>query len=601
MPHPTSLLGVRAGQILAWEVIALAAVVTVTQRGPGHWAAGAVMLLGCLLTIPRWRHRWAWEWLLTAVSFRHARRPLAAGPMTGAAWPHLDVTPAGQARGSADAGVVHDGSGFAVVLALTPQPGFWPGTGLPAATLAALLDPDDDVVSAVQLITHADLAGDAASGSSAAYRNLRYNRLPRSASAWIALRHDPAVSRYSVALAGSARDVQASLARALSGRGTRLLDLVSDLRLDGELLDVRAARELLTRTLLTGEPHRPGPAAHAPDAAARWRSCQSGTRQHVTYWLQRWPAAGLDFLQQALAAVPALSVTTAVVIVRAADGRIGLTATIRVTAGPGGHGRTLGRDVTRAAASCGARLVRMDGEHASGVLATLPLGRGPGGRWLGWHSDGQDLASPTTILPLAAGGVVLGAGEGDRLVAIPFFTAERATRITVVGDPLLPRLLALRTLGSGARLQVVTAQPGGWLRLREHARVPPERMAVVRPGTRAPQDGTRADPWMILDDTSSPDSAGSGPWQTVVTVLGLACDPGAVLPGQDAIVLQRVSAPLAAAAAAAAGLSGPAARSLKAIPDGVAAVARPGAAVELAWLAPDAIERGLLSGSLRSA
>jgi type VII secretion protein EccE len=598
MPHPVSMLGVRAGQILAWQVIALAAVVTVTQRGPGHWAAGAVTLLGGLLTIPRWRHRWAWEWLLTAVSFRRAGRPLAAGPMAGGAWPHVDVTPARPARGRAEAGVVHDGSGFAVVLALTPQPGAAPVNGLPTATLAALLDPDDDVVSAVQLITHADLTGDVAAGSSAAYRNLRYNRLPRSASAWIALRHDPAVSRYSIALAGSARDARASLARALSGRGTRLVDLVSDLRLDGELLDVHAARELLTRTLLTGEPPRPEPAA---DAADRWRSCHSGTRQHVTYWLQRWPAGGLDFLHQALAAVPALSVTTAVVIARAAGGRIGLTATIRVTAGSGGHGRTLGRAVTRAAASCGARLVRMDGEHAAGVLATLPLGRGPGGRWRGWHSDGQEAASPTTILPLAAGGVVLGTGEGDRLVAIPFFTAERATQITVIGDLLLPRLLALRALGSGARLQVVTAQPGGWLRLREHARVPPERMAVVRPGTRTPEDGTRADPWMIIDDTSSPDSAGSGPWQAVVTILGLASDPGAVLPGQDAIVLQRASAPMAAAAAAAVGLSGPAARSLEAIPDGVAAVARPGAAVEFAWLAPDAIERGLLSGSLRSA
>jgi len=431
----------------------------------------------------------------------------------------------------------------------------------------------------------------------------------------ISLRHDPAASRYAVGMPGSAREVGASMVRALTGRGSRLADLVSEQHLSGRLLDADAARRLLTQTLLTGEADAPEPGppeiglpeiGTAPEAGVpgaggprphRWRSCHSGTRQHVSYWLRRWPAYGLGALQQALSEVPALSVTTAVVLARGRGGRLGLAATVRVTTEPGAYGRGVGRAVSAAAASCGARLVRMDGEHHAGVLATLPLGREPGGRWLGWHSDGGDGTS--TILPVAAGGVALGAGAGDSLVAISCFTAERATRTTVIGDALLPRLLALRALGSGARLQVITAQPGGWVKLRDHPEMPRERMFVVRPGTQPPGGATRADPWMVIDDTGSLESAGSGPWQAVVTILGQDCGPGAVMTGQDAIVLQRTSAPTAAAAAAAVGLDAAAGQALADLPDGGVAVARPGAAVEFAWLAPDPVERELLAGSMR--
>ncbi len=626
-----SWLGMRAGQVMAWQLIIVLAIVALTERGPARAALGGAALLGCCLTVPRWRHRWLYQWLLTAWGFRRSGRPPPAHP-AGAPGPCaellvIDVTPS-RARSGTEAGVVHDGDGFAVIIAAAPEPSGpatagAPPTGalpvaLPAAALAGLLDPEDMMISAVQTVMHADLAAsDEASGPAAAYRSLGYHRVPRSQSTWLVLRHDPAVTRYAVASSGPARNVHTALLRAMAARGPRALDLLGDLGVHGRLLDAKAAGELLAPTLLepgpaASPPGRPGAAApgRRPGRPHEWRSWHSGTRRHVTYWLRRWPAAGMDALQQALATVPALSVTTAVVTARTADGRAALTATVRVTTGPGARSRAVARAVTAAAASCGARLAKMDGEHAAGVLATLPLGRPPAGRWLGWHADGPAEGSLATVLPVAVGGVVLGAevsggvpgaSRGDSLVAVPFFTMAGPTRVTVIGDVLLPRLIALRALGTGARVQVVTSQPDGWLKLRQHAQVPPERMVIARPGTEPPPGASQADPWMCVDDTGSPAHPGSQPWQAVVTVLRQAFEPAALLPDQDAILLQRVSPAGAAAVVAAAGLDGLAQQPLESLPDGVVAVALAGAQPRCAGLAPDPIERTMLAGSMQPA
>jgi hypothetical protein len=82
-------------------------------------------------------------------------------------------------------------------------------------------------------------------------------------------------------------------------------------------------------------------------------------------------------LQEALAAVPALSVTTAAVLTCENGGPMRLTATVRVAMSPGADETAVTEAVRTAAESCGARLIRLDGEHAAGVLATLPLGRWP--------------------------------------------------------------------------------------------------------------------------------------------------------------------------------------------------------------------------------
>jgi type VII secretion protein EccE len=594
-PASPSRLGVGRGQLIAWQVTAALVVVAAAEGGPERLVLGGIALAGLVLTALRWRHRWAYQWLATSWALRRGRRAPAGLPSGhGPSWPGLPaikVRPA-RIRGGGEAGVVYDGDGFAAVIAVTPEPDGPPVTLLPVKALTSLLDPADPVVSAVQFVVHADLAsGDAGSVPAASYRSLGYHRVPRSESAWIALRHDPASSRYAAEAAGSARDIHTSLTRALAGRGSRALDLVGGQRLRGRLMDTAGMRELLAAAL---------PGAPGPGAGQHWGSWDHAGRQHITYWLRRWPPGGLAALERALTDVPALSLTCAVVMSRVGGRRLGLTASVRITAGPDADIRAVSQAVAAAAASCGARLVRMDGEHGAGVLATLPLGRRPAGRWLDWHAASLDDRSVTTALSAAAGGIVLGAGAtaDAELVAMPLFSAESATRVTVIGDQALPRLLALRALGTGARLQIVTSSIAAWRMLRDQARVPPERMTIVRPGTQAPPDGTPADPWVIMDDTGSP-AVGRRPWQAAVTVLGQAPSAGAVLPGQAAIVLQRTSELGAAAVSAALGLNGSQSSALQTIPDAVVALAQPGAPLRFARLTPGAAERSMLAASLR--
>jgi type VII secretion protein EccE len=641
MPDRMSLLGVPAGQLIAWQLILLAAAGAASRHGPAEYAFGAVAVLGFCLTVPRWRHRWAYQWLLTAWGFHRtsgtrasgtrasgtrasgtatsaagtsgtatsaARTsgPSSAAPGSGPespprAWlPGLHVTPV-RVRSGAEAGVVHDGQGFAVMIGVTPEPGGPPVTELPLAALAGLLDPQDNLVSAVQIVMHQDCAAsDTTSVPASAYRNLGYHRMPRSQSAWVALRHDPVASGYAVGAAGSPQELHTSLLRSLAGRGLRTRDLLSDLGLRGLIVDAEAAREVLHRTLLTPEPGSYDQLAAQGGPSHRWAAWHSATRGHITYWLRQWPPAGIPVLQEALATVSALSVTTAVTATRGPGGRIMLTATVRVAIEAGAAESAVTAEVLAAALSCDARLVCMNGDHAAGVLATLPLGRGPAtaAKWAGRHAEAA-AGSVNTVLPVGTGGVVLGTETGDRHVAVPFFTAAGGTRAAVVGDQLMPRLLALRVLATGARLQVVTMQPAGWMKLRSYARLPSERMRVVRPGTEPPSDATSAAPWMIIDDTGSPAAAGSRPWQSVVTVPSEVSLAAGALSGLDAILLQRTTPVGAATVVAALGLPESSAEALQLASDSVVAVAQRGS-VRFALLTPDQAERVVLAESLRA-
>jgi type VII secretion protein EccE len=601
-----SVLGVRAGHLLAWQLIAVAGAVALVRSGPIQWVLGGAALLGVLLTVPRWHHRWAYEWLGTTWGFRRARRAYrgqaAASPGMVPGLPGLVVTST-KVRSCADAGVVHDGDGFAVMLTLRPKRTSSATAHLPIASLAPLLDPADDLVSAVQVVMQDDLAAsDPALWPATAYTELGYHRVPRSQSAWVAVRHDPRAAASSHGAAPRAADQHASLIRTLAGRGLRVTDLTGDLVLSADMVGAASAREFLRQSMLVPEPARAEQAGAVGPAVHRWESWNSPAAQHVTYWLSRWPAAGIHGLQQALAVVPALSVTTAVTMTRGGRNGIALTVTIRVCAELGADGPAIAQAVATAAASCGARLVSMDGDHASGVLATLPIGRGPAtaAGWAGRHA--QAPGSLATVLSVTPGGVVLGeeagaAGAG-KYIALPAFAAAAGTHSAVIGDRLLPRLLALRALAAGARLHVVTAQPDGWLALRGSAGVPPGRMAVGRPGTSPPPDGTSASPWMIIDETRSPGPVARRPWQATVTVLGSAQDVPAAVPSPDAVLLQRATSRGAAAVIAALGLSGAIAPALERMPEDVVAVVTPGS-VRFAGLAPHRSERAALTQSLR--
>jgi hypothetical protein len=105
---------------------------------------------------------------------------------------------------------------------------------------------------------------------------------------------------------------------------------------------------------------------------------------------------------------------------------------------------------------------------------------------------------------------------------------------------------------------------------------------------------------MLIDDTGSPAIVASRPWLAVVTALSETAQPRAILPGQDAIVAQRPTQAIAAAAAGSLDLPSAATRSLLDIPDGMVAVAFPGR-VRFARLVPDQAERSMLASSMQRA
>jgi hypothetical protein len=144
---------------------------------------------------------------------------------------------------------------------------------------------------------------------------------------------------------------------------------------------------------------------------------------------------------------------------------------------------------------------------------------------------------------------------------------------------------------------VVTARPTAWLTLREEARLPAERMAIVHPRTPPPADSTRTTPWMVIDDTGTPaTTAVARPWQAFIAAPSSDGVTIAGLRGLDAIILHRSTPACRAAVIVAMDLPVPVVRSLHGIPRDVIVIARPGT-VELVPLTPDAAEQALLARS----
>jgi hypothetical protein len=543
-----------------------------------------------------------------------------------AAWPEavqapptpIEVSPV-LVRDGREVGVVHDGAGCAMIASLTAgQPG--PGESGPpriaelsVGALARLFDPSGAGYSGtkfggtgfsqVEIILHADLAAsDPASRIAETYQNLGYHRVPRSQSAWIVLRQESA---------GAADEASA---RALAEHAIRALDHLPG-QVRAQLADAETARELAGTEPLAARfcaaagvvirlvPSRPQPSFVPNEQLAN----QQRLNEQLVYRLTRWPAAGLPALQQALMTIAALSVTTTVAIGGGRPDRVEAAATIRVTPWPMTSRPDLEHTLLTAAVGCGTYLEPMPSRIPVNRRATRLVSLPPVKTTLG---HGRFTVPPVhagkVAIPVAPGGIVLAAESSGEPVAVPFFTPTGPTRSAVVGDPMLPKLMALRALGAGARLQVVTSRPREWLRLRRCAWLSAGSMAVVRPGTPPPADGTRAAPWMIIDDTSeaaAPASvaaaAGAGrPWQALVAAPDAGAVTIAALRGLEFVILHRSTPACRAAVIAALDLQVPVTRSLHGIPRDAVAIASPGI-VSLGALEIAPSERALIRRSMQ--
>jgi hypothetical protein len=118
-------------------------------------------------------------------------------------------------------------------------------------------------------------------------------------------------------------------------------------------------------------------------------------------------------------------------------------------------------------------------------------------------------------LELAPAGLVLGLDANGMSATFPLLVPTHSTRVGIVGEAGLARLLALRLLGQSCDLTVVTHRRDEWQRLA--AGVPETPFAISHQLRRWPLEGTPP-PWALVIDMDDPPPAGftRAPWSTVV-------------------------------------------------------------------------------------
>lgn len=209
------------------------------------------------------------------------------------------------------------------------------------------------------------------------------------------------------------------------------------------------------------------------------------------------------------------------------------------------------------------------------------------------HSDLAQLAGP-----IGPGGLVIGLNEERRPVPVRLFDGE-PTRVAVVGDPYVVRVLAFRAIAMGARIRIVTARPEIWQSLSDALGPDRRMMMLVRPGTPPATAGSLARPVLTILDAGSlryDTRRASAAWGTVLTLVPAVSDSAMmVLRTAHLTLLQRCDHPQARRACAVLGLDPALAPKLVYAPDDGMALVADGDAT-FVRLSTTQIERGLLSG-----
>ena len=163
-------------------------------------------------------------------------------------------------------------------------------------------------------------------------------------------------------------------------------------------------------------------------------------------------------------------------------------------------------------------------------------------------------------LELPPAGLVLGVDANGMSTSFPLLVPTQSTRVGVVGEAGLARLLALRLLSQSCDLTVVTRRAENWQRLA--AGVPETPFAIADQLRRWPPDG-RPPPWALLIDMDDPPPTtfvraswstvvhlapaapqGSGWWQSahvVLTTRAHAREVAALRPRLDASIIDRLA------------------------------------------------------------
>jgi type VII secretion protein EccE len=383
---PGRILGVSVGQVMLWQIAVAGVLVAAVRKDWTLGLAGVFAVVVVLLTLVRQRGRWLYQNLAIRMRFRARRRVRPAdGPADPRLAtlrelvPELDVTGIALRSGER-VGVAYDGVAWVGVVAVLPNEDVLPQSPsnqwLPLRDLAKALTVDDIELASVQVIQHTAPAPagvlPAQSPVSGSYQRLNQRGTPAARHLWVALRLDPARCPDAVevrggGLEGGQRAVKRCVARAL--------ELLDSAGIPGRALDEEGVRTVLALTGgVRAVPSPPG----TRRSDERWSYWQGDGTAHVTWWVRSWPQRGIPMqvLADAVATTPALAVTVSLALHTEQTEGNRFRGLVRASAQSPAAVSAAAQAVEQAASGAGIGLYRLDGEHAIGVIATLPLGGG---------------------------------------------------------------------------------------------------------------------------------------------------------------------------------------------------------------------------------
>ncbi|MEU8209017.1 type VII secretion protein EccE [Micromonospora sp. NPDC049044] len=569
--------------MVAAQVAAALVLTTVGRPAPLIVVAAPVAVLLLAVAGVRFRGRWLFEWLGTAVGHLTRRRALAgpagAAELLDLVAPGTVVRPTELTGGPA--AVLEDTDGMVALLELG-DPGDLLGDvsrAIPAPT--ALLPPAGPDVPPlrIQLLLAGAPAPVPAAGGTAgtSYRQLTDGRLAGRERAVVAIR----VLRVD---GWSEEDLR----RVLAGTVRRVVRRFGSLT--ARPLGVPAALRVLAELAHhEGQPVRES-----------WLALRSGTLVQATFRLVQWPAAGGaggPRLVHRMLALPATATTVSITAgpsPSTGSGPAPTELTVRLAATTPSELTAATEALHRLVTDLGGELRRLDGAHLPGLAATLPLAlAAPGTR--------TRIAMDDWELTLGDAGMMVGTNRHGRAVTVRLFRPE-STRVLLVGGVRAAQLVTLRALALGALVVVQTARPRAWEPFVRGVGAPGGTIPLLPPGRPvAAGVGTALRPLLLVVDAGpvSAEAEPGPPWRATLVVRD-ELTPADVdaLSRADLALLQPLDDTEAALAGAALGLGGSAEWLTRIRDDMVAVVNR--RALRWALLSPTPIESQLIGRPGRS-
>lgn len=209
----------------------------------------------------------------------------------------------------------------------------------------------------------------------------------------------------------------------------------------------------------------------------------------------------------------------------------------------------------------------------------------------GWHVvTGETLRRMTGTLP--GTGLILGVDRQRQPILVRLFRPA-PTKVTLVGGVWAQRLLAFRALALGARVVLITTDPGAWQGFGELATGRSDRVALWNNPRPPVVPATAQQPALIIADTGAYGGAPlpePRPWQTqLIVVRQLGTDNVRALQDCDLVIMQRLAAPEASVAVQAMGLTGQSTQLLQLMGEDMFALLD--GDTRYVWLSPTGVER----------